>query len=69
LVMGVVIFQAIFQGTIAANGISNMGAFQVSAPQNVLLSGFYSSFFLATILSILIFVLAVIEIRFDPDKF
>ena len=69
LVMGVVIFQTIFQGTIAANGIYDRGAFQFTAPQNVLLSGFYSSFLLATILSIIIFILTVIEIRFDQNNF
>jgi len=69
LLMGVVIFQSIFQGTIVANGSYGIGALQVIASQKVLLAGFYSSFLLATILSIIIFILTIIEIRLSQGNF
>ena len=63
LIMGVVVFNTIFDYTISnqiiqLTGIPTKGAFQLSAPTEVLLSGFQSAFIIGIILSILVLLLS-----------
>ena len=66
LVMGVVIFETIFDSTIshsAANveGATSTGAFQFSVPVDLLLNGFQEAFLIGAIISILIIVASLLS--------
>ena len=66
LVMGVVIFETIFDSTVshsAANveGATSTGAFQFSVPVDLLLSGFQDAFLIGAIISILIIVASLLS--------
>ena len=59
LVLGVVIFETIFEGTISHSsahmeGVTGTGAFQFSVPVNVLLTGFQHAFLIGAVLCVLI---------------
>ena len=61
MVMGVVVFNTIFYYTISnqimeLTGIPTKGAFQLSAPTEILLSGFQSAFIIGIILSVIVLV-------------
>ena len=63
MVMGVVVFNAIFYYTISnqimqLTGIPTKGAFQLSAPTEILLNGFQSAFIIGIILSVLVLLLS-----------
>lgn len=66
LVMGVVVFNAIFNNTINSEiskivGVPSSGAFQLSAPTAILLNGFQSAFVLGIGISILILIFSIIS--------
>jgi len=71
LIMGIVVFNTIFDYTIS-NEISNLtglptkGAFQFSAPTGILLDGFQNAFFVGIGLSIIILLFAVLS-RENPS--
>jgi EmrB/QacA subfamily drug resistance transporter len=59
LVMGVVLFETVFEATIKMGssnieGMTSTGAFQMSAPVGTLVTGFHNAFFMGVIMSILI---------------
>jgi DHA2 family metal-tetracycline-proton antiporter-like MFS transporter len=66
LVMGVVIFETIFDSTVSHSaagleGAISTGAFQFSVPVETLLSGFQQAFLLGAIISILIIIASLIS--------
>ncbi|MGC9517950.1 MAG: MFS transporter [Methanomicrobiales archaeon] len=67
-IMGVVLYQTIFVSAIASRGISNTGAFQITAPQSLLLNGFYYAFLLGTVVSLLLLLLAFLEFKFENNN-
>lgn len=76
LVMGVVIFETIFDSTIShsagqVEGVAGTGAFQFSVPIETLLSGFQEAFLIGALISILIVVASLLsKENFDlnPEK-
>jgi DHA2 family metal-tetracycline-proton antiporter-like MFS transporter len=71
LVMGVVIFETIFDSTVShsavgVEGVVSTGAFQFSVTIETLLSGFQQAFLLGAIISILIIVASVLS-KENPD--
>ncbi len=65
LVMGVVIFNTIFNYTISNEtakilGVPLNGAYQLSAPTEILLQGFHNAFIAGLVISILIFVFSIL---------
>lgn len=61
IVMGVVIFETIFDSTVShssstVEGVTATGAFQFSVPPEILLSGFQEAFLIGVIISILIII-------------
>jgi DHA2 family metal-tetracycline-proton antiporter-like MFS transporter len=71
LVLGVVIFETIFDSTvnhISANveGVTSTGAFQFSVPVETLLTGFQEAFLIGVIISILIIVTSLLS-KENPD--
>jgi DHA2 family metal-tetracycline-proton antiporter-like MFS transporter len=73
LVMGVVLFETVFEATIKTSssnieGVTSTGAFQMSAPVNTLLAGFHSAFIMGVGMSImiLIFILLSSEKTHNP---
>jgi len=71
LVMGVVIFETIFDSTVShsaagVEGVVSTGAFQFSVPIETLLSGFQQAFLLGAIISILIIVASLLS-KENPD--
>ena len=59
LVMGVVIFETIFDSTVSnissnVEGVTSTGAFQFSVPVETLLTGFHQAFLIGAIISVLI---------------
>ena len=71
LVLGVVIFETIFDSTvshISANveGVTSTGAFQFSVPVETLLTGFQEAFLIGAIISILIIVTSLLS-KENPD--
>ena len=66
LVMGVVIFETIFDSTIShsagqVEGVAGTGAFQFSVPIETLLSGFHEAFFIGAVISIFIVVASLLS--------
>ncbi len=66
LVMGVVIFETIFDSTIShsagqVEGVAGTGAFQFSVPVETLLSGFHQAFFIGAVISIFIVVASLLS--------
>ncbi len=76
LVMGVVVFNAIFNYTISSEiakilGAPSSGAFQLSAPTGILLNGFQSAFILGIGMSIIIIIFSIISKEnedYDEDE-
>ncbi len=71
LVMGVVIFETIFDSTVShsaagVEGVVSTGAFQFSVPIETLLSGFQQAFLLGAIISILIIMASLLS-KENPD--
>lgn len=65
LVMGVVVFNSIFNYTINIDtaeilGVPLNGAYHLSAPTEILLNGFHNSFIVGLVLSIIIFVFSIL---------
>lgn len=65
LVMGVVIFETVFNSTVSnfssgVEGLTDSGAFQFSVPPEILLSGFKEAFLIGVIFSILTIVTSVL---------
>lgn len=77
LVMGVVVFNSIFNYTINIEtaeilGVPLNGAYQLSAPTEILLNGFHNAFIVGLVLSIIIFVFSILtreDRKTDEDKF
>ena len=66
LVMGVVLFETVFEATIKTSssnieGVTSTGAFQMSAPVNTLLAGFHSAFIMGVGMSILILIFILLS--------
>ncbi|MEN6574196.1 MFS transporter [Methanobacterium aggregans] len=66
LVMGVVLFETVFEATIKTNssnieGMTSNGAFQMSAPVNTLLTGFHDAFLMGVVISILILIFILLS--------
>ncbi len=66
LVMGVVIFETIFDSTVTnsaskVEGLSTTGAFQFTVPEKTLLMGFHGAFLLGAIISILIVIATLLS--------
>jgi len=77
LVMGVVVFNSIFNYTINIEtteilGVPLNGAYQLSAPTEILLNGFHNAFIVGLVLSIIIFVFSILtreDRKIYEDKF
>lgn len=66
LVMGVVIFETIFDSTVShsaasVEGVTSTGAFQFSVPTETLLTGFQEAFLLGAVICILIIVASLLS--------
>jgi MFS family permease len=66
LVMGVVIFETIFDSTVShissnVEGVTSTGAFQFSVPVETLLTGFHQAFLIGAIISVLIIVASLLS--------
>lgn len=73
LVMGVVIFETIFNSTVSQSsssveGVTASGAFQFSVPVDILLTGFQQAFFIGAIISILIIITSLLAKEPDIPK-
>jgi EmrB/QacA subfamily drug resistance transporter len=73
LVMGVVIFETIFDSTVSHSaagleGAISTGAFQFSVPIETLLTGFQQAFLLGAVISILIIVASILS-KENPDAY
>jgi DHA2 family metal-tetracycline-proton antiporter-like MFS transporter len=71
LVMGVVIFETIFDSTVShstanVEGVTSTGAFQFSVPVETLLTGFQEAFLIGAIISILIIIASLLS-KENPD--